>query len=123
MPKASRKARAQHPGSFWSQEAVVLAVFLRSRRLKDRQIVAVLNGRYAPKVRHLAGLRTRLKVVRDKESEAGRIDLTYDRYFTYGPNVDRWIVGQIDDAHARSELFTFTEHELQLMETVSKCKS
>ena len=123
MPKASKKARARHPGNPWSQEEVVLAVFLRSRRLKDRQIVTVLNGRYAPKVRHLGALRTRLKVVRDKESEAGRIDLTYDRYFTYGPNVDRWIVAQIDDAHARSELFTFTEHELAVMETVSQHKN
>ena len=31
----------------WFIEKVVLVVFLRSRRLKDRQIAAILNGRYA----------------------------------------------------------------------------
>ena len=35
---------------------------------------------------------------RDKESESGRIDLTYDKYFTRIPNMDRCIVGQIEDA-------------------------
>ena len=40
---------------------------------------------------------------RDKESESGRIDLTYDKYFTQIPNVDRWIVGQIDDAIFRRQ--------------------
>ena len=120
MPQASKKARARHPANYWTTEEVVLAVFLRSRRVKDRAILAILNGRFAPKVRQAGGLRSKMQAVRASESESGRIDLTHDKNFTRIRDVDRWIASEIEDVHARSGLLTFTEHELEVMGLVSQ---
>ena len=109
----------RHPKNLWTTEEVVLTVYLRSRQVEDRAIVSILNERFAPKVRQSGSIRPKLRRVRASESESGRIDLTNDNRFTHIPNVDRWIVTQIEDAHMRSGLLTFTEHELEVMGKVS----
>ena len=123
MPPAPKKTRASSSKSHWTTEEVVLTIFLRSRRVKDRAIIAILKERYPPKIRQLGSIRNKMQAVRASESKSGRINLTNDPFFTRIENVDRWIVGQIHDAHARSELLTFTEHELGVMKRVSRHKN
>ena len=88
--------------------------------VSNPKIVVILNERYAPKVRKAASLRSKLLAVRVSESNAGRIDLTYDKNFIQKPNVDRWIMTEIEDPQARSALLTFTEHELEVLEMVGQ---
>lgn len=90
--------------------------------MRDRAIIIILNERYAPTVRQKGAIRNKLKSVRITENAAGRIDLTYDRYFSAAENVDRWVRGQIEDPDELSRLLTFTQHELDIMETVSQYK-
>ena len=108
--------------NFWTIPEQALTLFLRSRRIRDRFIILVLNERYAPTVRAKGSIRNKLKAIRTAEEKSGRIDLTYDRYFSAPENVDRWIRAEMDDADELSRLLTFTQHELDIMETVSQYK-
>ena len=108
--------------NFWTIPEQALTLFLRSRRIRDRFIVLILNERYAPTVRAKGSIRNKLKAIRTAEENLGRIDLTYDRYFSAPENVDRWIRAEMDDADELSRLLTFTQHELDIMETVSQYK-
>ena len=53
------------------------------RSSRERAIVAILDERYAPKVRQAVPLRKETAAVRASESESDRIDLTYDMHFTH----------------------------------------
>ena len=108
--------------NFWTIPEQALMLFLRSRRIRDRFTILVLNERYAPTVRAKGSIRNKLKAIRTAEEKSGRIDLTYDRYLSAAENVDRWIRAEMDDADELSRLLTFTQHELDIMETVSQCK-
>lgn len=115
-------ARTQKRANFWSIPEQALALFLRSRRIRDRFITAILNERYAPTVRRKGAIRNKIKAIRVAEQKSGRIDLTYDRYFSAPENVDRWIREEMDNADELSRLLTFTQHELEIMGTVSQYK-
>ena len=108
--------------NFWTIPEQALTLYLRSRRIIDRLIILVLNERYAPTVRAKGSIRNKLKAIRTAEERSGRIDLTYDRYLSAAQNVDRWIRLEMDDADEVSRLLTFTEHELEIMQTVSQYK-
>ena len=99
---------------------MALALFLRSRRVLDRSTIKILNERYAPTVRQLGAIRNKLKSVRRAEHASGRIDLTHDKMFSAPENVDQWIRGQIRNTDELSRLLTFTQHELEVMGTVSQ---
>ena len=122
MADSSKKAIKRHPNNYWTRDEVVLGTFLKSRDVTARKIAAILNGRYAHKVRQGSALLNKLLAVRKSEREAGRIDLTNDKHFTNTRNVDRWIVNVINDAHARSALLTFTDHELEVLKMVGQHK-
>lgn len=87
------------------------------------KITIVLNERYAPIVRRSGAVRGKMKSVRGGAKNAsGQIDLTYDPYFRNPENVDPWIRDQVDNPDELSRLLTFTEHELEVMKTVSQYK-
>ena len=122
MADSSKKAIKRHPNNYWTRDEVVLGTFLKSRDVTARKIAAILNGRYVHKVRQASALLNKLLAVRKSEREAGRIDLTDDKHFTNTRNVDRWIMGIIGDANARSALLTFTYHELEVLHMVGQHK-
>ena len=112
--------RAKKISNVWSIPEVALTLFLRSRRVRDRPITIILNERYAPTVRRDGAIRNKMKALRRAENASGRTDLTYDRYFCAPENVDRWIRDQVDNPDELSRLLTFTQHECEIMETVSQ---
>ena len=116
------KNRVHGPKNLWSIQEVALTLFLRSRRVSDRQITIVLNERYAPIVRKSGAIRCKMKSLRRAENASGQIDLTYDQYFSAPENVDQWIRDQVDNPAELSRLLTFTQHEFEVMETVSQYK-
>lgn len=101
---------------------MALTLFLRSRRVFDRGTIRILNERYAPTVRQVGAVRNKLKAIRKAAHASGDIDLTHDKMFSSPENVDQWIRGQIRTPDELSRLLTFTQHELEIMETVSQYK-
>ena len=87
--------------------------------MADRATIQILNGRYAPTVRQVGAVRNKMKAVRKAAHASGQIDLTYDKMFSAPENVDQWIRGQMRNPDELSRLLTFTQHELEVMETVS----
>ena len=122
MARTRKRVRVHAPKYLWSVQEVALMLFLRSRRVRDKAIIIILNERYAPTVRKSGAIRNKMKALRRIEHASGRIDLTYDRFFSAPENVDQWIRGQVENVDELSRLLTFTQHELEIMDTVSRCK-
>ena len=120
MPRKER--RSNGPKNLWTIPELALTLYLRSRRVRDKDMTIVLNERYAPIVRRSGAIRNKMSKLRRAVIASGQIDLKYDRYFSAPMNVDRWIRDQVDNPDELSRLLTFTEHELEIMNTVSQCK-